>query len=81
MPKLEPEDFLAWKAEPITQVVRSHFRKQAEAVRDSAGRRLVQMSVNPGWQDQQAQAAYLKGLSDAYEQFAEIAIEDIQEDE
>jgi uncharacterized phage-associated protein len=82
-PKVDPEDFLAWKEHPLTQLVLSHYSQQAELIQQRAGQGLLQSSTSSAaeWASQQAQGAYLRALSEAYGAFANVTLEEIQPEE
>jgi hypothetical protein len=82
--KVEQEEFQAWKDHPLTRLVLSHYSQQAALIQQRAGQGLLQSSTSsaPEWASQQAQGAYLKALSEAYDAFANVTLEEIQpEDE
>lgn len=82
MPKVEPEEFQAWKEHPLTRLVLQHYSQQAELIQQRAGKGLLQSSTSSAaeWASQQAQGAYLRALSEAYGAFANVTLEDIQEE-
>lgn len=82
-PKVDPEDFLAWKEHPLTQMVLQHYRQRAQLIQQRAGADLFQRTLHPSgeWASQQPQGAFLKGLSDAYEGIANVTLEEIQEED
>jgi hypothetical protein len=82
-PKVDPEEFQAWLEQPLTRLVLQHFRQEAQSIQERAWPDLLSRSINSAaeWASQQAQAAYLKALSDAFSAFADITIETIQEED
>jgi uncharacterized phage-associated protein len=82
-PKVDPEEFQAWLEQPLTRLVLQHFRQEALSIQERAGPDLLSRSISSAaeWASQQAQAAYLKALSDAYDGFANVSLEDIQEED
>lgn len=80
---LDLEEFQIWQANPITERVLAHYRQRAADQLEQTQLRLLQSTnLSPvEWAALQPQASYLKGLSDAFVEVADVSFEDIQEEQ
>ena len=82
-PPLELEEFQIWLANPITERVLAHYRNRGSDQLERTQQLLLQSTNKPGaeWSQLQAQAAYLKGLSEGFIEVASVSFEDVQPEE
>ena len=83
MPELDPEEFLTWLEQPLTQMVLGHFRQRAQEGLSRVQEQLLHnLTSEPSqWANQQSQAAYLKGLFSGFLEVADVSFEDIKPEE
>lgn len=78
---MDKEDFQAWKTSQATQWVIKELTDQTAQWEADCKSQLFQASAQPGWEQLQVQAAYLKGRCDGVNLIREMEFEDHEQDQ